>query len=345
MSDDPFSDDERLGAPIDAQFEPAPPAEPDAPRPGPGWGALAGVGLVAALIGAAAGAFGAGFVGPNADLAASQRRLETRIDQVAAVQAAIDEKLAEPAAASAELGALIRELDTVSRRLDQAIAAGGDPEAFAELNDRLDALERRAPVSSGPDVSALLTRLSNLEAASQAAAAESSAAVKSSGSRANAALALSAIESATRRGAGFESDYRALRSAVPDNDQIKRLAPYVSGVPALTTLQAEFPKVRAAVLAATTPESSGKLSWLDRTFGDAVSVRPANGKHSAVSKSLDAAAAALEAGDLSRALTAMSGLDAAGAAAAEDWTRRANRRITLEQALEDVRLSLIEGGN
>jgi len=33
------------------------------------------------------------------------------------------------------------------------------------------------------------------------------------------------------------------------------------------------------------------------------------------------------------------------ALAAQDWTRRANRRITLEEALEDVRLSLLEGEN
>ena len=38
-------------------------------------------------------------------------------------------------------------------------------------------------------------------------------------------------------------------------------------------------------------------------------------------------------------------LDPAAARGAEGWTQRANRRITLEAALEDVRLSLAEGGN
>ncbi|MBA3068743.1 MAG: hypothetical protein FP825_09700 [Hyphomonas sp.] len=347
MSDDPFSDAGRTSGPIDAQFEPAPAVSAEAARPGPGWAALAAVGLISALIGAAAGAFGAGFVGPDpsGDLAAAQKRLETRIGELAAVQAAIDEKLSEPAAASAELAGLIGELDTVSRRLDQAIAAGGDPQALAVLAERLDALERGSPASS-PDVTALTERLAGLEAAALAAAAESSAAVKSSGSRAEAALALSAIESATRRGAGFEADYRALRTAVPGNANVKRLAPYVSGVTALTTLQAEFPKVRAAVVAAADPETtSGRLSWIDRTFGDAVSVRPANGKHSTVTKALDAAAAALDAGDLPASVQALAVLDENAALAAEDWTRRANRRITLEEALEDVRLSLVEGGN
>lgn len=350
MTTDPFRDEDPLNGPIDAQFEPAP-ADPDkAARPGPGWIGLGAAAVLAALIGAVAGIYGADYVRPNstAELAAAQKRLESRLGEVIASQAAIDQKLSEPAAASAELAGLIRELDTVSRRLDQAIAAGGDPAALAAVTARLDALEGRAPsmtVSASGEVAALTSRLASLEASTQAAA-ETSAAIAQSGNRAEAALALSAIEAATRRGTGFEADYRALRNAAPGNDPIKRLAPYISGVTALTALQAEFPKVRAAVLAAATPETtSARLSWVDKMFGDAVSVRPANGKHSATARALDAAAASLDAGDLAGSVKALNGLDAKAARAAEDWTRRANRRITLEEALEDVRLSLMEGGN
>lgn len=351
MTSDPFSDADAVNSPIDAQFEPAPAGIGKPARPGPGWIALGAATAFAALIGSAAGIYGADYLRPNStpELAAAQKRLETRLGEVVALQAAIDQKLSEPAAASAELAGLIDELDAVSRRIDQAIAAGGDPAAFAALTARLDALEGRAPslpVSPGTNVAALTARLASLEATTQAAAAESSAAIVQSGNRAEAALALSAIEAAIRRGAGFEADYRSLRKAAPANDAIKRLAPYVSGVTALTALQAEFPAIRAAVLAAATPATtSARLSWIDRMFGDAVSVRPANGKHSATAKALDAAAAALAAGNLSGSVSALAGLDAAAARAAEDWTRRASRRITLEQALEDVRLSLVEGGN
>ncbi|MDP1553896.1 MAG: hypothetical protein Q8L84_00435 [Hyphomonas sp.] len=345
MTSDPFRDPDPVNGPIDAQFEPAPAGADKAARPGPGWIALGAAAVLAALIGAVAGIYGADFVRPNStpELAAAQKRLESRLGEVMALQAAIDQKLSEPAAASAELAGLIRELDVVSRRLDQAIAAGGDPAALAALTSRLDALEGRAAADA--EVAALTARLAGLEAATREAAAESSAAVKSSGSRADAALALSAIEAAMRRGTGFESDYRALRNALPMNNEIKRLAPYVSGVPALTALQAEFPSVRAAVLAAEVPDTSGRLSWVDRVFGDAVSVRPANGKHTAVTRGLDAAAAALAAGDLAGSVQALGVLEGDAARAAEDWTRRANRRITLEAALEDVRLSLAEGGN
>lgn len=346
MSDDPFSDLDRTGAPIDAQFEPAP-AQPDAAARragGPGWTSLAATGLAAALIGALAGIYGADYLRPESE---AEKRLARRLDQVAAVQAAIDEKLSEPAAASAELAGLIAELDAASRRLDAAVAAGGDPEAIAALTARIDALEGRAPsATSGlpsADVTALTTRLASLEEASKTAVLETRAAVKSSGDRAEAALALSAIEAAVRRGTGFEADYRALRNAVPANDDVKRLAPYVTGVTALTRLQSEFPAVRTAVLEAATPKPSGKLSWVDQVFGDAVSVRPANGKHSATTKALDAASVALANGDLAACLDALAPLDAEAARAAEDWTRRANRRITLEEALEDVRLSLADG--
>ncbi len=348
MSDDPFPDPDRTNGPIDAQFEPAPAGPAKPLRPGPGWIALGAATVIAAFTGAAAGIFGADLVRPRTDI----ERIDARLDQMAAVQSAIDQKLSEPAAASAELAGLIGELDTVSRRLDQAIAAGGNPEAIATLTARIDALEGRAPVSplaaagagAGADVSVLTNRLASLEAASREAERESAAAAKLNDSRAEAALALSAIEAAVRRGASFEADYRALRNAAPDNAEIKRLAPYINGVAALTRLQSDFPSVREAVLAAETPEKrSGRLSWIDKAFGDAVSVRPANGKHAALVKSLDSATAALSAGDLGGSVRALASLEGATARAAEDWIRRADRRIALETALEDVRLSLSDG--
>ena len=344
MSDDPFSDTDRPGAPIDAQFEPAAPAPDAAPSAGaPGWLALGAVGVVSALIGAAAGAYGGkALTGSSADIA----QLQTRLDEVTAAQAGIDEKLSQPAAASAELAGLISELDAVSQRLDLALAAGGDPAALEGLMDRLAALEARVPATPAPDpqVAYLTERLRNIEAEREAAEAQSKAA-EEIGNRADAALALSAIEAATRRGTGFEADYRALRKAAPDNEAIRRLAPYITGVTSLPALQAEFPAVRAAVLDAATPEPSEKLSWVDRFFGEAVSVRPAKGTHPEATKALDKAGLALTSGDLAGAVQALSALEPAAARAAEDWTRRANRRITLEEVLEDVRLSLTEGGN
>lgn len=344
MSDDPFPDPDRTNGPIDAQFEPAPAGPVKSARPGPGWTALGAATVIAALTGAAAGIFGADLIRPRTDI----ERLDARLDQMDAVQSAIDQKLSEPAAASAELAGLIGELDTVSRRLDQAIAAGGNPEAIATLTARIDALEGRAPIlplaAAGADVSVLTNRLASLEAASREAERKSAAAARLNDNRAEAALALSAIEAAVRRGASFEADYRALRSAAPDNGTIKRLAPYITGVAALTRLQSEFVSVRTAVLAAETPEKgAGRLSWIDKAFGDAVSVRPADGKHAALVKSLDTAAAALSASNLDGSVRALDSLDGAAARAAEDWIRRAERRITLEAALEDVRLSLSDG--
>ena len=55
---------------------------------------------------------------------------------------------------------------------------------------------------------------SSAPAARRRAMASTSAAIEQSGNRAEAALALSAIEAATRRGTGFEADYRAWRNVV-----------------------------------------------------------------------------------------------------------------------------------
>lgn len=344
MTEDPLSDNGP--APIDAQFEPAPDAAPAPEQRAPGWAALGVVGILSALIGAAAGAYGSRLLPAAPDAGADVKRLEKQVADLAATQARIDEALSKPAAASAELAGLIAELDTLSQRLDLALAAGGDPEALSALTARIDALEARRAEAPAPDpqVALLTERLRNIETERQADAAQARAA-QEFGNRAEAALALSAIEAATRRGAGFEADYRALRKALPGNESVKRLAPYVTGVPALAALQAEFPAVRAAVIDAATPEPSARLSWVDRVFGDAVSVRPATGKHSETARILDLASAALSAGDLSGAVRALTRLEAEPARAAEDWTRRANRRITLEEALEDVRLSLAEGEN
>ena len=58
-----------------------------------------------------------------------------------------------------------------------------------------------------------------------------------------------------------------------------------------------------------------------------------------------AVAGPLAAGDLAASVKALSTLEGSAASAAQDWTRQANRRITLEAVLEDVRLSLTEPEN
>ncbi len=337
MSDEPFTSALPPKEPIDAQFEPAAPV-PVRTRKSPGWAAVGLASTVAALLGGAIGVYGADILRPETSLSridASLAAERGRIDGLASNQAAIEREVTErfasiepPAITSAELAALLGELDAAAQRLDKAVASSGAGEAFADLQRRVDALEASpSPLPAANDV---------------APAPPADARAASDARRAQAALALSAIEAGARRGTGFEADYRALRAAAPGNPSVGRLGRFIGGVPTLQSLQAEFPSARAAALAAATPATSRRLSWLEAVLGDSVSVRPA-GPPDGTTKVLETAAAALDAGDLSGSVKALAALEGPSANTFAGWTARANQRITLEAALDEVRLGLIDG--
>lgn len=353
MSDTPPPPEE----PIDAQFEPAPDPLPVKPKgEGPGWSGVAVASVVAALVGMAGGIFGRDLILPDKGAA-----LEQQLADLSAQQAGFERRITEMPEASDELSGLIGDVSDNSRKLNELLASGAGIPAMEALSVRVDALESiepgegATPAEALRTITALETRIAVLEQAAIAAPppAGPEAAPEPEPEKdrsAEAALALSAIESAARRGAGFEADYRTLRAAAPANQTIRRLAPYVSGVPTTSRLQADFADMRAAVTAAAKADAAAEqpesqLSWLSRVFGDAVTVRPANKRETPAIGALDAASKALSAGDLSASVKALARLEGNAARAAQDWTREANRRITLEAVLEDVRLSLIEPEN
>ena len=340
--------------PIDAHFEPAPdPLPAKAKAAGPGWGGVAVAAIAAALLGAAGGIFGRDLIVPQTSAA-----LEQQLANLTAQQAEFERRLTEMPEASDELSSLIGEVSSNSRELNELLASGAGMPAVESLTARIEALERIEPGEGATPAEALRTitaleaRLTAMEEAAAAApvAAPEPQSEPARGRQAEAALALSAIESAARRGTGFEADYRVLRAAAPGNQTVRRLAPYVSGVPTTSRLQADFAAMRAAVTAAGKTDAAAdqpqsQLSWLSRVFGDAVTVRPANKRENPVVTTLDTASKALAAGDLPASVKALATLEGNAARAAQDWTREANRRITLEAVLEDVRLSLIEPEN
>lgn len=374
MTDTSQPDTEHPQEPIDAQFEPAPDPEP-APKTtsrGPGWAGL-GLGVViAAAAGAAGGIYGADYVRPNPLPA-----LQQEVSDLTAQQAEFERRIAEMPEASDEISALMKDVSNTSRKLDELLASGPDTSAIDSLTARLDALETINPQTSNAapeDILRALTALETRLAALEAMPAPTSAPFspeppetppvsrtdppvpppnqpdpRSAERHSEAALALSSIEAAARRGSSFEADYRVLRASLPSNQTVRRLAPYVSGVRTLSALQAEFSSVRTSVLAAAKADApqaaESRLSWLNRVLGDAVSVRPADQPEDPALAALDAASLALTTGDLSASVRALAALEGNAARAAQDWTREANRRITLEAVLEDIRLSLIEPEN
>ena len=356
MTDTSTPGQEPPDEPIDAHFEPAPdPLPVKAKADSPGWGGVALAAAIAALVGAAGGIFGRDLILPGNSAAHEQQ-----IADLTAQQAEFERLISDMPEASDELSSLMGEVSANSRKLNELLASGAGIPAVESLTARMDALESIEPGEGATPAEALrtLTALEARLAAIETAAATAAAATppppepeaEPEGRQAEAALALSAIESAARRGTGFEADYRTLRAAAPSNQTVRRLAPYITGVPTTSKLQADFTAMRTAVTAAgktdaaaETPQS--QLSWLNRIFGDAVTVRPANKRENPVTAALDASAKALAAGDLPASVKALSTLEGSAARAAQDWTREANRRITLEAVLEDVRLSLVEPEN
>lgn len=355
MTDTSTPGQEPPDEPIDAHFEPAPDPLPAKSRlDAPGWAGVAAAAAIAAVVGAAGGIFGRDLILPGKTAA-----LEQQLSDLAAQQAEFESRITQMPEASDELSSLIGDVSSNSRKLDELLASGAGIPAVESLTARIETLESIEPGEGATPAEALRTitaleaRIAAMEAAAAVAAATPAPqpeAAPEEDRQAEAALALSAIESAARRGAGFEADYRTLRAAAPSNQTVRRLAPYISGVPTTSRLQADFAAMRAAVTAAAktdaaaeTPQS--QLSWLNRVFGDAVTVRPANKRDNPVTAALDASASALATGDLAASVKALSPLEGNAARAAQDWTREANRRITLEAVLEDVRLSLIEPEN
>lgn len=397
MTDDP-EDDMPIssGEPIDADFEPAFEDRDGvrghgAGRSGPGWLGVGVAALAAAGIGGVIGIIATLAIpgkGSNQDVAAVRAELQS----LKAVQQAGDLERSKvirdatdlearletglngmPARAGHDLGPVLAELDTMSKRLDDALAANS-AEALTGLTVRLDALEAvdtsgeataaelaRALGAVAERVTSLETRLADLQSdlvRSSGGTTEltsliermrnDEAAVRAkaeaSESSADAALALSAIEAASRRGSDFESDYRKLRAIMPRSAAVRTLGQVAStGAPTLAELQQSFGKASAKARAAIPAEKQGALGWLNSLFGDAVTVRGDDSEEAGAAVIVSRAGTALDAGDLDQAVSLLEGLDGAPAAAMADWTQSANRRITLEAGLETLRLGMIGG--
>ncbi len=410
--------------PIDADFEPAPSPEDDKTKArksgGPGWLGASVLALMAAGAGGAIGlvADKPPFVATqnSADTSALQKQIAELVETQSRLETQLTERTTEletrlrtdlSALVSSDgtgenLSALIAELDAVSKRLDDAMAAQPGSATLSQLTDRLSALESidtsgdvsatdmaRAVAGLGERLTTLETALAEMPAqstgptpesitaieteitalkstletianansedatkvasliedmrAKEETALQSAAAAKAS---TEAVLALAAIETASARGEAFAAPYRDLRKAMPDSAPVRALAGISEkSVPTLNALASDFAGLRtAAIKVAPKPTEPGALGWLNRTFGDAVTVEPADGKASTTEAQLDEASGALKAGDLASAVESLSALDPAPQDVFADWTRSANARIKLDTTLATLRQAMIEGG-
>ena len=254
-----------------------------------------------------------GEVSPE-DLSRAVASLESRLDRLAGSVEALQE---------APEGVAVERVIEIETRL-------------AELRDDLS----QAKLSSSRDAEKLAGLIEGMrqdEAAARGAAAAAS-------QTADLARAVSAIEAASRRGGGFAPELRTLRTLMPNDPSVRQLGPIAeTGAPGMAELQAAFATARAEARTVLDSRPANGLGWLNRTFGDAVSVRRADGQDDDPSALLDRAGEAMDAGNLDLALELTGQLDGAPADAMSGWTELANRRITLEAALEALHGRLLEG--
>lgn len=223
----------------------------------------------------------------------------------------------------------------------QQMADDSNLASLTALKTELDALRQNGLASASQaaeDAGRLATLVSNFDEKEAQLRTDAEAAKQAS----IAALALSGIEAAARRGKGFPANHAKLSAAMPNNASVQALSPLASyGAPVLSELQASFKPLKANTLAELDDKSADKLGWINRTFGDALSVRQTNPEADAIRLALEEAEMALGTGDLKKAVQHISNTGALNAPDWENWTQNANARITLEGALEDLRLNMI----
>ncbi len=289
-----------------------------------------------------------GDLGP--DIRALSARIQVVTQDIEASNSAV-------AILEGELKDLNESLDVAHRGI--ARAATVDPETgetvVAPVNpfilDRLETLEKAlttfAPNAgqAGENVASLSDEISALRAEIETlrnhpSAAETTTGTNDATNTADAALALSAIEAAARRGRPFQSGYRRMLTAMPDEPTVRALAPLAAtGAPTFSDLRDQFPALRRQALDAEASAAGGSTGWMRSVFGDGIIVRRA-GEASAVTV-LETADAALARGDLSAAIAQIDTLSTNIQPVFTDWLDNARHRQSLEDALEALRLTMI----
>ena len=358
--------------PIDAEFEPAdttPAAEQKSGR-GPGWTAFFALGLFA-VAGFALSAANSGLIPGFKPGERKLNSLETRIDalsatqtsntenavsqgaEIAALKGRADSLRADRTRTVTDMRAIRDEVEAIQADIaalqrarvaslaeDGSDASSTSSESVAALDARISAIED-ALVSQldgyNLAIDLLKTRLDALE---EKAGSESLTATSATNNRTEAALALSAIEAAARRGRPFLSAYQRLNTAMPGNNAVRSLSSVSSkAVPTRADLTATLPALIDQALDQDAQARSGGSGWMRDLFGDGIQVRR---KDAVTTRDhLDRATAALEAGELSDTIEHIRAIDADLQPVFTDWVQNAEDRHLLEETLEALRLTMI----
>lgn len=360
-------------APIDAEFAPALPKErgEKATANRPGWaayGLVFFVALASLIIAAASAGFVPGF-SPGAgemqsvksDLEAVQSSASSGASDLQALSGKVDDldsradslradrtrTVTEMRAIQSAIETLQADISALQRARVAALAETPDaPDSTENLPDlsaidaRITSLEDALVTQFGRYETSLEALKLRLDALEDQANAEGLTAATNSNNRTEAALALSAIEAAARRGRPFIAAYQQLETAMPTNAAVRSLqAVSAKSVPTLSDLRASFPILKERTLDTEAAATSGTSSWMRSLFGDGIQVR----QKDAVTTGdyLNLAEHSLNAGELSETIEHIRSIDSNLQAVFTDWLQSAEDRHLLEETLEALRLTMI----
>ncbi|MEO1553082.1 MAG: hypothetical protein AAFR82_04045, partial [Pseudomonadota bacterium] len=215
-----------------------------------------------------------------------------------------------------------------------------DGSDLTALSARVTAMEDALVTQLSAYDSSLENLKSRIDTLETMATSDSLNAASASNARTEAALALSAIEAAARRGRPFLSAQQKLSAAMPSNDAAARLSAIApKAVPTLSALRNAYPPLVDQALDAAAAAEGGGSSWMRSLFGDGIQVRRA-GETTSIDH-LSRAQAALDQGELSDSIEHIRAADLDVQAVFTDWLNNAEDRLLLEQTLEALRLAMI----
>jgi hypothetical protein len=279
--------------------------------------------------------------------------LENTIAGLDGLRLAIDEMQAGLDAADQERAAIVVDLIGVQREAVAAAAAAGDPQAAAQLGesitaigDRLTALERAGP---GVEVGALEVLIEDLQA--DLAALTTTTAVLATNAEgrdqtADAArvLAINNLRFAADRGDPFVAELSVLAELGVGQVALDSIAPIAeTGVDSEAALALAFDELAFEILDATN-QAGPEAGFWERLFGNArdiVTVRPTTAiEGDSAAAIVSRMQAALDAGDLTAALTERASLSEQGLEASVDWAARVELRLTLDAAIAELAIAI-----
>lgn len=162
-------------------------------------------------------------------------------------------------------------------------------------------------------------------------------------------VAIGALQQAAAQGGPFAADLAMLKALGSNQAELAELEPLAGkDTPSVAALQQQFPAVADAVLDATAdldPEA-GLLDRLGALGSSLVSVRPTTVIEGETPEAVvSRMQAAVDAGDLAKALSERDTLPEAGKTASAAWAAAAGDRVSIDDLVNKLALSMTAPGN